>query len=438
MPPESAGLREAPREMPASAGSGDRARPEISVVMPCLNEEDSVGICVRKAWEGIRATGLIGEVIVADNGSSDRSVAVAEAAGARVVHQPRRGYGNAYLKGFEAARGRIVVMGDSDDSYDFTSIPELIKPIADGYDYVLGSRFSGYILPGAMSWTHRRIGNPALTAVVNALFRLRVSDAHSGFRAITRAALDKIALQCEGMEFASELVVKAAVARLRTAEVPISYHPRIGASKLRSFRDAWRHLRFLLLLSPDYLFIAPGTGLTALGFLGQFLLLLVPGNPFVLLSKVALALVALCGSRLLAMGTFARAQARDGRPQSRELALRWAERIIDPQRGPAIGTVLAVVGVSLLAAPFLAGSGALIAVGGAASSVAIAGLLMIALGCGLWFDALFLGLMLLGRSAADAVAAYPVSPASRDQGGGSADAAVGILAAETADLQGPA
>lgn len=183
---------------------------DISVVMPCLNEEDSVGLCVSKAWAGIRKTGLLGEVIVSDNGSSDQSVAVAEAAGALVIHQPSRGYGNAYIKGFSAARGRVIVMGDSDDSYDFGALPDLIKPLEEGFDYVLGSRFSGQIRRDAMTWSHRYIGNPVLTAILNVLFNLKVSDAHSGFRAFSRAAIDKMALQCEGMEFASEIVVKAA------------------------------------------------------------------------------------------------------------------------------------------------------------------------------------------------------------------------------------
>lgn len=233
--------------VPAQAvRSAEPATLDLSVVMPCLNEQDSVGGCVRKAWEGIRATGLRGEVIVADNGSSDRSVAIAVAAGARVVHQSARGYGNAYLMGFSAARGRIVVMGDSDDSYDFTMIPELIKPILAGYDYVLGSRFAGQIQPNAMPWSHRRIGNPVLTSILNVLFGLKVTDAHSGFRAITRTALDTMALECEGMELASEIVVKAAQANLRTTEIPIIYYPRIGRSKLNSVRDGWRHVCYML------------------------------------------------------------------------------------------------------------------------------------------------------------------------------------------------
>ena len=188
---------------------------DISVVMPCLNEAASVGTCVAKAFEGIRLCGLVGEVVVADNGSWDGSAEIARRAGARVVHQPLRGYGNAYRKGFSEARGRIVVMGDSDDSYDFTQIPALIAPIQAGADYVLGSRFRGHIQPGAMTWSHRHIGNPVLTGMLNVLFGFKSSDAHSGLRAFRREALQLMSLSCEGMELASEIVVKAAPRRAR-------------------------------------------------------------------------------------------------------------------------------------------------------------------------------------------------------------------------------
>ncbi len=218
---------------------------ELSVVMPCLDEERSVGICVRKAKAGIAATGMTGEVIVVDNGSTDCSVEVAEDAGAVVIHQPERGYGNACIAGFNAAKGRIIVFGDADDSYDFTMIPALIQPISEGFEYVLGSRFAGDIQAGAMTWSHRQIGNPGLTSLLNLLYGLKISDAHSGFRAFTRPALDKLGLESPGMELASEIVVKAARSNLRVAEVPITYRPRIGESKLNSFRDGMRHLRFL-------------------------------------------------------------------------------------------------------------------------------------------------------------------------------------------------
>lgn len=367
---------------------------DISVVMPCLNEEGSVGICVRKAWDGIKATGLSGEVIVADNGSSDRSVIEAVEAGARVVHQPDRGYGNAYLKGFSVARGRIIVMGDSDDSYDFTVIPELVKPIADGFDYVLGSRFAGQIRPEAMSWSHRRIGNPILTKILNILFRLKVSDAHSGFRALTRTALDKMALQCEGMEFASEIVVKAARSKLRTIEIPITYHPRIGESKLNALRDAWRHVRFLLLLSPDYLFVLPGVIFTALGFLGQLSMLGLAGNPYELFGKVVLALTALGGSQLLMLGLFAKTHAKSIGLESSSRISEWVERIFTLEKGLIVGTGLVVVGLVMALAQVVAGLGT-VGSGGASASILILGLVSLVLGAKLWFDAFFLSMIMV-------------------------------------------
>jgi glycosyltransferase involved in cell wall biosynthesis len=215
--------------------------------MPCLNERESVGQCVRAAYTGLSAAGVPGEVVVVDNGSTDDSARVAAAAGAWVVREPRRGYGNAYLAGFAAARGRYLAMGDSDCSYDFGELPRLLAPLrADGADYVLGSRFAGKILPGAMPWTHRHIGNPVLTQLLNWLFGLRTTDAHSGMRAFSRAAYERMAPRHGGMELASELVVAAAASGLRVQEVPITYHPRSGSSKLHSLRDAARHVRFMV------------------------------------------------------------------------------------------------------------------------------------------------------------------------------------------------
>ena len=219
---------------------------QISIVMPCLNEEQGIARCIEWAKEGLARAGLPGEIIVADNGSVDRSVSIAEAAGARVVRQPMRGYGNAYHKGFSASTGSYIVMGDADQTYDFREIDRLIEPLRHGYDYVLGSRFQGTILPGAMPWTHRYIGNPVLTFILNLLFGLKSSDAHSGLRAFTREAYLRMGLTSPGMEFASELVIKAAQVKLRVAEVPITYYPRAGASKLNALRDGWRHLRFMV------------------------------------------------------------------------------------------------------------------------------------------------------------------------------------------------
>jgi hypothetical protein len=364
--------------------------------MPCLNEEDSVGLCVSKAWEGIRKTGLRGEVIVSDNGSSDRSVSVAEAAGARVVHQPRRGYGNAYMKGFSAARGRIIVMGDSDDSYDFTALPDIVRPLDDSVDYVLGSRFTGQIRRGAMTWSHRYIGNPVLTAILNALFRLKVSDAHSGFRAFTKRALDKMALQCEGMEFASEIVVKAARADLRVAEVPITYHRRIGESKLNSLKDGWRHLRFLLLLSPDYLFVMPGIACLATGLLGQLALLGLAGSSSVLIVKILLALVTLVGSQLLTFGLFAKTYAKSIGLDKKGRVSEWVERTFALEHGLVCGAGLATGGLALVIHQSVAGWGP-VAAGGLSASTTILGLLGTALGAELCFDAFFLTMFHLKR-----------------------------------------
>lgn len=224
---------------------GFREGEKISIVMPCLNEELGIARCIAWAQEGLAHTGLPGEIIVADNGSTDRSAEIARNAGATVIHQPQRGYGNAYHKGFSAATGSYIVMGDADQTYDFREVDRLIEPLRQGYDYVLGSRFRGQILPGAMPWTHRYIGNPVLTLILNLLFGLKSSDAHSGLRAFTREAYLRMGLTSPGMEFASELVVKAAEAHLRVAEVPITYYPRAGASKLNALRDGWRHLRFM-------------------------------------------------------------------------------------------------------------------------------------------------------------------------------------------------
>lgn len=322
---------------------------DVSVVMPCLNEEASVGLCVERALEGIRRSGLRGEVVICDNGSTDASVAVATAAGARVVHQPQRGYGSAYRKGFEYARGSYLVMGDSDGSYDFAELHQLTDRLQAGdSDYVLGSRFAGTILPGAMPWLHQRIGNPLLTGVLNVFFGLRVSDAHSGLRAFTREAYDQLGLATEGMEFASEIVINAAQAGLKVSEVPITYHPRIGESKLHSLRDGWRHLRFMLLLAPNYLFLLPGLVLALLGVSSQLFLL--PGNASIGSQRMGLHFVVLAtlmtvlGYMTVMFGIFTKAYARLRRPAQVDATLAWLDRHFNLERGLGLGIGLFVVG----------------------------------------------------------------------------------------------
>ena len=345
---------------------------EISVVMPCLNEEDSVGLCVQKAWEGIHKTGRTGEVIVADNGSTDGSVEVARAAGARIVHQPVRGYGNAYLSGFAAARGLIIVMGDADNSYDFTALPDLVAPIVEqGHDYVLGSRLTGQIERGAMPWSHRYIGNPVLTSLLNVLFKLRVSDAHSGFRVFTRDALQQMDLQCEGMEFASEIVVKAARANLNVTEVPITYHPRIGESKLNSISDAWRHIRFLLLSSPTYLFLVPGLLLLLAGLVGQLSLFWVSGGVSIIVAKALLAFAVLSGVQVLVLSLAATLSTDRLLLGRLNRISNWVSSGAAAEKGFVAGTVLAVVGFGLLVYGSVAGWGALNLAGPAASALVL-------------------------------------------------------------------
>jgi hypothetical protein len=254
----------------------EAAEPSISIVMPCLNEEETVGVCVTKAMAWLGRRGLAGEVLVVDNGSTDRSVEVAQAAGARVIHERRRGYGQAYLRGFSDARGDFIVMGDSDDTYDFSDLDALIAPLADGADMVLGNRFDGGIAAGAMPWAHRYIGSPIINFVIRLFFGTRIGDSQSGLRAFRRTVTDGLGLRSSGMELASEMIVSASRAGLNIAEVPASYALRRGESKLNTVRDGWRHLRFLLLAAPDFLFTLPGASMVVLGVLATVISLTSP------------------------------------------------------------------------------------------------------------------------------------------------------------------
>ncbi|HUZ38663.1 MAG TPA: glycosyltransferase family 2 protein [Streptosporangiaceae bacterium] len=240
---------------------------ELTVIMPCLNEAETVGTCVRKALACLAANGIDGEVVVADNGSTDGSQWLAREAGARVVTIPEGGYGNALMGGIAAARGRYIIMGDSDDSYDFTALMPFVERLRAGADLVLGNRFRGGIAPGAMRPLHRYLGNPVLSFIGRLFFHSEIGDFHCGLRAFRRDSVLALSLQASGMEFASEMVVKATLARQRIEEVPITLAPdgRSRRPHLRSWRDGWRHLRFLLLYSPRWLFLIPGLVLFTLG-----------------------------------------------------------------------------------------------------------------------------------------------------------------------------
>ncbi|HKH78619.1 MAG TPA: glycosyltransferase family 2 protein [Solirubrobacteraceae bacterium] len=250
---------------PDPAGA-DADTPLVSVVIPCLNEAENIESCVTAALAAIEAMGVRGEVVVADNDSEDESARLAELAGARVVVERRRGYGSAYLAGFAASRGEYIVMADADLTYDFGEIPRFVAALQDGAEMAIGDRMDN-IQPGAMPWLHQYVGNPILTGLLNFFFRTGISDAHCGMRALRREVLPRLDLRTTGMEFASEMVIRAAKEKLTIAEFPIEYHPRGGESKLSSFRDGWRHLRFLLVHSPNHLFIVPGTILAGLGTL---------------------------------------------------------------------------------------------------------------------------------------------------------------------------
>jgi glycosyltransferase involved in cell wall biosynthesis len=293
--------------LPAAGES--RAEPLVSVVIPCLNEAENIESCVAAALEAIERMGVAGEVVVADNNSDDDSARLAESAGARVVVERRRGYGSAYLAGFAASRGRYIVMADADLTYDFGEIPRFVAALEHGAEMVIGDRMDN-IQPGAMSWLHRYVGNPILTGLLNLFFSTGINDAHCGMRALRRDVLPRLDLRTTGMEFASEMVIRASKENLSITEFPIEYHPRGGESKLSSFRDGWRHLRFLLVHSPNHLFIVPGALLAGLGtlivvFVGAGLDFF--GRAWGIHALIGGALLMIVGTQVLALGLCAHA-----------------------------------------------------------------------------------------------------------------------------------
>jgi hypothetical protein len=294
---------------PVVTDSEDRSTPLVSVVIPCLNEAENIEACVRAALEALGTMEVSGEVVVADNDSEDDSARLAERAGARVVVERRRGYGSAYLAGFAASRGRYIVMADADLTYDFNEIPRFVAELENGAEMVIGDRMDN-IQPGAMPWLHRYVGNPILTGLLNLFFRTGISDAHCGMRAVRRDVLPRLDLRTTGMEFASEMVIRASKEKLRIAEFPIEYHPRGGESKLSSFRDGWRHLRFLLVHSPNHLFIVPGAVLAGFGTLIIVVVetgLTLFGRAWGVHAIIGGALLMIVGTQVLALGLCAHA-----------------------------------------------------------------------------------------------------------------------------------
>jgi glycosyltransferase involved in cell wall biosynthesis len=281
----------------------------VSVVIPCLDEAENIERCVAAARDALETAGLDGEVLVVDNASVDDSADLARSAGARVVREPRRGYGSAYLAGFAAAHGEYIVMADADLTYDFNDIPRFVAELEDGGQLVMGDRMDN-IQPGAMHWMHRYVGNPILTGVLNLFYRTGVNDAHCGMRAVRREVLPELDLRTTGMEFASEMVIRAAKENLDIRQLPIEYHPRGGESKLSRFRDGWRHLRFLLVHSPTYLFVIPGAAMAALGAIAVLTVLTrlsLFGRSWDLHAEIGGALLMIVGTQILALGLCAHA-----------------------------------------------------------------------------------------------------------------------------------
>lgn len=324
---------------------------ELTVVMPCLNEENSVGICVEKAVTTMERLGIAGEVLIIDNGSTDRSVAIAKSHGARVLHHPLKGYGNALRRGFVEAYGRYIIMADCDDSYDLTDLERYVVELRQGAEFVMGNRLEGEIKPGAMKWLHRWIGNPLLSWFLNVLFDSGVGDSHCGMRGFTKEAVARLNLKMPGMELASEMVIKSSLAKLKTVEIPITLWPdkRGRPPHLRSFRDGWRHLRFMLMCSPGALFVVPGAALLIIGLAsipaamlagyGDFTRMLGPNFMF------TAAMIALAGFQLLLFGLMAKLYSHQIDPVFRDPLIERFSRRFSVDLGLIFGGALVLAGL---------------------------------------------------------------------------------------------
>jgi glycosyltransferase involved in cell wall biosynthesis len=373
--------------------------PEVSVVLPCLNEEATVGAVVDEALEGLRRAGVDGEVVVVDNGSTDRSAEIAAEHGARVVHEARRGYGSAYLAGLAAARGELLVLADADGTYPLEDLAQFLQPLREGTDLVIGSRFRGKIQDEAMPFLNRWVGNPILTGTLNLFFKAGVSDAHCGMRAVRREALQRLDLRTPGMEFASEMVISAVKRGLRIEEVPIDYRARGGESKLSPYRDAWRHMRFMLVHSPTFLFLVPGLALFALGALALAVLAGGPvelfGRTWEIHSAIFAAISVLVGAQIVQLGLFARTYAVLYLGEDDPQLVRAYERI-KLEHGLAIGAVVLVAGlgtIGYVVGTWIAGGfGAL-----HEEHLSVAGLTLVGLGVQILFGSFFLSILSLAR-----------------------------------------
>lgn len=314
--------------------------------MPCLNEAETVGHCIRKAKSFLDANNIAGEVIVADNGSRDGSDRIAEGEGAIVINVNEKGYGNALIGGISAARGRYIIMGDSDDSYDFLGLKPFLEKLREGFELVVGNRFRGGIEKGAMPWHHRYIGNPSLSLIGKWFFKSNISDFHCGLRGFTKDAFEKMDLQTTGMEFASEMVVKATLKGLRTTEVPTKLSPdgRPGRPHLRSFRDGWRHLRFLFLYSPRWLFLYPGFLMMLIGLFISVAIFLNPENNWDIHTMLYASGSIMIGFQAVIFAVFTKTFALHEKLLPRTNRIEKLFRKVTPEKGIIVALIMLAIG----------------------------------------------------------------------------------------------
>jgi glycosyltransferase involved in cell wall biosynthesis len=381
----------------------DNTDVEVSAIMPCLNEAETIGVCVEKAVNCFAALGVRGEVVVADNGSDDGSAAIAESLGARVVREPAKGYGAALKAAVKSSRGKYCIMADSDDSYDWSSMGPFIEKLRQGFDVVMGTRLRGTIMPGAMPPLHRFFGNPLLSGLTNLFFRTGVSDAYCGMRGFSREAYERMDLRSSGMEFAIEMVVKANNKKMTMTEVPVTLHMdgRSRPPHLRSFRDGWRTLRLLLLYAPDYLYVIPGVFCFVIGVLLQALLLRGPvqvGGFYMGVHWLALGcLMSLTGFQILSLGAFAKAFAMNESFEMSGLVFGRLMNWFTLEAGLLVGAILVWIGLladlAILATWLVRGKGPL----GSTHAVFVA-TTVIALGIQVVFSSFLLGMFKIGMS----------------------------------------
>lgn len=343
-------------DQPANYSKHEKTDPEVSnkevsIVMPCLNEAETLRVCIEKARRALSEDNIIGEIIVADNGSTDGSQALAAELGARVVIVQAKGYGNALMGGIAAARGKYIIMGDADDSYDFSNLRPFIEKLRQGYDLVMGNRFKGGIKPGAMSPTHRYLGNPVLTAIGRLFFNSPCGDFHCGLRGFGKAAVTQLDLRTTGMEFASEMVVKATLHKMRIAEVPTILSPdgRGRPPHLQTWRDGWRHLRFLLLYSPRWLFLYPGALLMLAGLVTGLWLWPGPkkigGVTFDVHTLVYASMAILVGFQAIAFAVFTKIFAISEGLLPEDPRLNYLFKWVTLEVGLIVGGVIMLIGV---------------------------------------------------------------------------------------------